>query len=193
MTEVQIATIDRERQRLRELVNSCVQTGKIVLSSGKETDFYFDGRTVSLTPEGSYLIARVALAEIAGRQLDAVGGPTSGADPMVSSIGVVAFQQKVELGLFYVRKDAKAHGMCKRIEGPELAEGARVFLVDDVLTSGGSLLRALQAVREDTPAKVIGALVLVDREEGGREALEAEGIEVVSLFKRSDFSILTNS
>ena len=191
--ELQAATMERDRQRLRELVGSCVKTGKITLSSGKETDFYFDGRTISLTPEGSYLIARVALAELAELEIDAVGGPTSGADPMVSSIGVVAFQQECDLGLFYVRKDAKAHGMCKRVEGPDLAPGARVFPVDDVLTSGGSLLRALEAVREDTQVEVVGALVLVDREEGGREALEAEGLQVVSLLQRSAFSILTNS
>lgn len=189
MTELQSSALAKERERLKELVSSCIKTGKIVLSSGAETDFYFDGRTVSLSPEGSVLIARLALEELARRGIDGVGGPTSGADPMVSSLGVLAFQQGIDLKLFYVRKDVKSHGMCKRVEGPPLASGDRVFLVDDTLTTGGSLVRALEALREDTKVEVVGALVVVDREEGGRERLEREGLEVVTLFKRSDFSI----
>jgi orotate phosphoribosyltransferase len=177
------------RAKLFEKIKGCLRTGKVVLSSGKETDFYFDGRTVSLDQEGAVLIAELVLDEILERpSVSAIGGPTSGADPIVSSAGVLAFQRGRKLGLFYVRKEVKGHGMRRRIEGPPIPDGAEVFLVDDVLTTGGSLLQAAATLREETRAKLRGVLVLIDREEGGRENLEKEGLEVVALFKRSEFS-----
>jgi orotate phosphoribosyltransferase len=180
--------LEGTRRALKTKIAACIQTGRITLSSGKVTDFYFDGRTVSLEPEGSVLIATLVLHELRQRRaIVAIGGPTSGADPIVSATGVLAFQEGVSLGLFYVRKATKEHGMQKRVEGPPLASGAAVLLVDDVLTTGGSLLQARTTLQEDTAADVRGVLVLVDREEGGRERLEAEGLEVVSLFRRGDF------
>ena len=176
------------RQRLFERISGCIKTGRVVLSSGKETDFYFDGRTISLDQEGALLIARLVLEELRKRpEISAIGGPTSGADPMVSSTGLLAWQEDHPLQLFYVRKEAKAHGMQRRIEGPALAAGTRVLLVDDVLTSGGSLLRAIEAVGEDTEATVAGVLVLVDREEGGRERLEEVGVEVIASLAGASF------
>lgn len=176
------------RGLLFERIRGCIRTGRVVLSSGKETDFYFDGRTVSLDPEGSALIGSLVLEELALRpEIEGLGGPTSGADPIVSATGVLAYQRGRPLRLFYVRKEAKSHGMQRRVEGPELPPGTQVFLADDVLTTGGSLLRAVEAVREDTGADVRGVIVLVDREEGGRERLEAAGLEVVALFRKGDF------
>ena len=95
------------RDRLRALVQRCIQTGEITLASGKVTDFYFDGRTVSLSPEGAFLMSRLILEEIETRQITAIGGPTSGADPIVSSVGILAYQEGVDLQLFYVRKESK--------------------------------------------------------------------------------------
>jgi orotate phosphoribosyltransferase len=185
------------RERLEKKLRSCIQFGRVRLSSGKETDFYFDGRLVSLDPEGSVLIAELMLEELlrfpappgaGGRPaVEAVGGLTSGADPLTSAIGVLAHQRGVPLRLFYVRKEAKGHGMGKRIEGPPLPSGARAVIVDDVITTGRSILLARDALREDAGAEAVGALAVVDREEGGREALEREGLRVVSLFKKSDF------
>jgi orotate phosphoribosyltransferase len=175
------------RERLKAKLAACIRTGKITLSSGKETDFYFDGRLVSLDPEGSVLISELMLEELTERKIGGVGGLTSGADPLTSSIGVLAFQKGVPLKLFYVRKAAKGHGMQKRIEGPPLQKGLRVALVDDVITTGGSLLEARDALREDAQVEVSHALVVIDREEGGRERLAEEGIELVSLFRRRDF------
>jgi orotate phosphoribosyltransferase len=176
------------RERLQEKLRSCIRFGKIVLASGKETDFYFDGRLVSLEPEGSVLIAELMLQEILKQgSIDAVGGLTSGADPITSSIGVLAHQKGVPLRLFYVRKEAKGHGMGKRIEGPELPPGTRAVVVDDVITTGGSMLKSRLVLREDAGAEVVAALAVIDREEGGRERLEGEGLKVISLFKRSDF------
>jgi orotate phosphoribosyltransferase len=180
--------LSRTRERLREKLRSCIKLGKVTLASGKETDFYFDGRLVSLEPEGSVLIAELILEEIrrAG-DIDAVGGLTSGADPITSSIGVLAHQKGVPLRLFYVRKEAKDHGMGKRIEGPPLPAGARAMIVDDVITTGGSILKARDILQEDAGARVVRAMAIIDREEGGRETLERAGLEVASLFRRRDF------
>lgn len=175
------------RERLRKKLEGCIRFGRVVLSSGKETDFYFDGRLVSLEPEGSVLIAELVLDEVVRRGIEAVGGLTSGADPIASAVGVLAYERGVPLRLFYVRKAAKEHGLRKRIEGPALPEGTRVAIVDDVLTTGGSILQAAEALREEAKARVADAIVVVDREEGGRERLEAEGLRVTSLFRRTDF------
>jgi len=178
----------RLRERLEEKLRSCIRLGKVRLSSGKETDFYFDGRLVSLEPEGSVLIADLMLREIVkDGQVEAVGGLTSGADPITSSIGVLAHQRGIPLRLFYVRKEAKDHGMGKRIEGPPLPSGTRAVIVDDVITTGGSIIKARDILREDAGAVAVGAMAIIDREEGGREALEREGLKVVSLFRKRDF------
>lgn len=177
----------RIRERLREKLGGCVKTGKIRLSSGKETDFYFDGRLVSLDPEGSVLIAELMLDEVKTRGIGGVGGLTSGADPITSAIGVLAYQRGVPLRLFYVRKAAKEHGMQRRIEGPELPEDLAVAIVDDVITTGGSLIQTRDVLRDEAKVRVTDAMVVIDREEGGRERLEAEGIRVTSLFRRRDF------
>ena len=174
----------QRRDRLKELLQDTVQTGEITLSSGRTTDFYIDGRLVTLDPEGLELVARLSLDVLRGR-CDAVGGPTSGADPMVAAIGILARQSGIPLRLFFTRSEAKAHGTRKRIEGPPLKDADRVAVVDDVATSGGSLLQAVHAVREETSAEVSLALVIVDREEGARERLSEAGVELIALFSRS--------
>ena len=178
----------RIRDRLKAKIRACISFAKVRLSSGKETDFYFDGRQVSLDPEGSALIGELMMDEIERRGgVDAVGGLTSGADPITSAIGVLAYQRGVPLKLFYVRKEPKSHGLGKQIEGPPLPAGATVVIVDDVITTGKSILESRRVVENETGARVLAALVVVDREEGGRETLEREGLEVVALFRRSDF------
>lgn len=179
--------LEEIRSRLKEKLGGCVQTGKITLSSGKVTDFYFDGRQVSLDPEGSVLIAELMLAELAKRGLQGVGGLTSGADPITSSIGVLAHQQEVPMHLFYVRKAAKGHGMQRQVEGPAMPQGLRAALVDDVITTGGSLIQARDVLRREVGVEVTDALVVIDREEGGRETLAAEGITLSALFHKRDF------
>ena len=173
------------RARLKELVMACMQRGDITLASGKKTDFYFDGRLVTLNPEGLELLSKIALEHI-GERCDAVGGPTSGADPMVAGIGLAARQVGRSIQTFFVRKEKKDHGMQKSIEGPDLPAGAKVAIIDDTATSGGSLLRAAHAVQEFSEATPILALVLVDREEGAREKVEGAGLEFVTIFNRSE-------
>ncbi len=175
------------RSRLKRKLGACIQTGRITLSSGRETDFYFDGRLVALEPEGSTLIAQLVLEEAIAAGVDAVGGPTSGSDPITSSVGVLAYQQQVPLQLFYVRKASKEHGTRRSVEGPPLPSGARVALVDDVLTTGGSLLTARTALLAEADVRADVAIVVVDREEGGRERLADSGVEVRSLFRKADF------
>jgi orotate phosphoribosyltransferase len=181
------AELEDFRKRLHAKLASAVRTGKITLSSGKVTDFYFDGRLVSIEPEGSVLIAELMLEEIVTRGVAAVGGLTSGADPITSAVGVLAWQRRIPLRLFYVRKAAKDHGTQKRIEGPPLVRDLPVAIVDDVITTGGSLLQTRDALRDEVGARVTDALVVIDREEGGREVLEKEGIRVTSLFRKRDF------
>lgn len=175
------------RELLREKLGGCIQTGDITLASGKKTDFYFDGRLVTLEPEGSVLIAQLMLEEISSRGIGAVGGLTSGADPLTSSIGVLAWNASYDVNLFFVRKERKAHGMQRRVEGPPIPDGVRIGLVDDVLTSGGSLLQAADAIEEEIGRAPDFASVIVDREEGGEAALKARGIELCPLFRKSDF------
>jgi orotate phosphoribosyltransferase len=179
----------QEYQRLREKLAGCIRTGEITLSSGKVTDFYFDGRLVSLDPEGSVLLGGLMLEAILARGITAVGGLTSGADPLTSSIGVLAWQRQVPMNLFFVRKERKEHGMQQRVEGPPMPEGQepRVALVDDVLTTGGSLLQAREALVEELGVEPSLACVIVDREEGGEQRLADYGIETVALFRKSDF------
>jgi len=176
-------------KRLREKLGGCIRTGEITLSSGKVTDFYFDGRLVSLDPEGSVLIAELMLEELEARGVAAVGGLTSGADPLTSSIGVLAWQKRLPMNLFFVRKERKEHGMQQRVEGPPMPAGTglKVALVDDVLTTGGSLLQARDALIEELGIEPCVACVIVDREEGGEERLGEVGMETVALFRKSDF------
>ncbi len=175
-----------ERESLRAQLAETIQTGKITLASGRTTDFYFDGRLVTLDAKGLFLVSKLGFEQIAGR-CDAVGGPTSGADPIVAGIGLASLDAGKPIRTFFTRKEAKGHGMGRRIEGPALLPGDRVFIVDDVATSGGSLIQSAQVVEEETGAKVVGALVIVDRQEGAVEKLAEAGIELESLFKKADF------
>ncbi len=163
-------------------------TADIELASGRMSDFYFDGRLVTLSGESLLLFARVVLDELAKLDATAVGGPTIGADPVVGAVIALAAAEGRKLKGFLVRKEPKARGMKKQVEGPELTSSDRVVLVEDTVTSGGSLIRAAEAVRREYPdCGLVGAVALVDREEGGREALDAAALPLVAVFRRSDF------
>jgi orotate phosphoribosyltransferase len=178
-----------DRPRLRELVARTVKHGTFTLASGETSDFYFDGRLVTLDPEGSLLVG--AEAASLARQLGAtaVGGPATAACPIVTATGICARlgSPRLDLKLFYARSEPKKHGTKKLLEGPALVAGDRVVVVDDVVTSGGSFLKAIAAIREETSATVVGAFALVDRLQGGREKLAAAGVELHAVFTRADF------
>jgi orotate phosphoribosyltransferase len=163
------------------LLERSVRRGDFVLASGRRSSFYVDARLTTMSAQGLVLIGRVGLQAIRakGWTPDAIGGLTMGADPVAYAIAAASVQSPPSVQAFSVRKEAKAHGTGRRIEG-NFAAGNRVVVVEDVLTTGGSAQQAVTRVRVEG-GEVLGVLTVVDREEGGLKALEAQGIEVVSL------------
>jgi orotate phosphoribosyltransferase len=178
--------IKRYKQRLlRLLKKKAYRRGRVVLSSGKVSNYYLDGRLVTLSPEGAYLAASLILELIKDKDVTAVGGPTLGADPIVGAVIGLAALKKRKLSGFIVRKDTKKHGMQRLIEGPALPQGSRVILVDDVVTTGSSLVAAKDALEKEG---IIAdcAIAIVDREEGAGQNLARAGCCLIPLFKKSD-------
>jgi orotate phosphoribosyltransferase len=170
------------RDRLIELLRTrSLRTGDFVLSSGKRSSFYIDGRLTTMHAEGFTLIGALGLAAIRelGWKASSAGGLTLGADPVAYAIAAASFRDPPVLDAFTVRKSAKTHGTGKRIEGC-FAAGASVIVVEDVITTGGSALDAIQAVKAEG-GNVVGILAVIDRQEGGREAITAIGIPVHAL------------
>ena len=176
-----------ERQTLRELLRArSVRTGEFVLASGAKSSYYIDARLTTMSGSGQLLIGRRGLAEIDARGWapDAVGGLTLGADPVAYAIAHAAAVAGRTIDAFTVRKQVKEHGTGRLIEG-NLRKDSRVLVVEDVITTGDSALRAARAV-EDFGARVIGILSVVDREEGGRARIEEAGYPVATLFTASE-------
>ena len=169
-------------ERLVEmLATRSARRGAVTLTSGRHSDLYIDARLTTMSPDGLATIGPLALAVLreAGWSPDAVGGLTLGADPVAHAIAYASALEGTPLRAFTVRKEVKSHGTGKLIEGPFRA-GDRVVVVEDTLTTGGSALRAVHAVRE-SGGIVVGVLAVVDREEGGRDALTSAGIPVLAL------------
>jgi orotate phosphoribosyltransferase len=173
------------------LLQKSVRTGSFTLASGKQSDLYIDCRVTALDPFGALLIGDLGWHAVRSKihsehlQIDAIGGMTLGADPISLAVGMAsATQHPTEtLQVFTVRKEPKGHGAGKQIEG-NFKSGDTVIVVDDVITTGGSTLKAIDAIEREG-GKVAFCLVLVDREEGGRQAIEARGVHVISLFTRT--------
>ena len=192
-----------ERQRLLELLRELsLERRRVVLASGKESDFYIDCKRTALTAEGHVLVGRCLYHLVARLRppVRAVGGLTLGADPLASAIALTSFLERERylaageageapalLDAFIVRKEPKGHGTGQWIEGRRtLPDGSRVAVLEDVVTTGGSALKAIERCRAERLVPV-ACLALVDREEGGREAILAEGVPLESLFARGDF------
>jgi orotate phosphoribosyltransferase len=176
-----------DHDRLVELLAArSARRGSFTLASGRQSTLYIDARLTTMSPDGLSLIGPAGLAALrdSGWAVQAVGGMTLGADPISYAISYASAASISPLRAFSVRKEAKQHGAGRLIEGPFQA-GDRVAIVEDVITTGGSALRAIEAVRT-AGGIVAGVLALVDREEGGREALEAAGIPVLVLTRASD-------
>jgi orotate phosphoribosyltransferase len=165
----------------RLLLARSVRRGQFVLASGRTSTFYIDCRLTTMSAEGLVLIGRLGLAALRTRGWAprSVGGLTMGADPVAYAVAAASVADGGVIDAFSVRKEAKAHGTGRRIEG-NFDAGDQVVVVEDVITTGGSALKAVEAVREEGGA-VLGVLAVVDREEGGRQVLEASGLEVISL------------
>jgi orotate phosphoribosyltransferase len=174
------------------LARKSARRGSFILASGKQSSLYIDARLTTMSPEGLSLIGPLGLDAIRNAQwaADAVGGLTLGADPIAYAISYASAQGASPIRAFTVRKEAKAHGTGKLIEGP-FGTGDRVVIVEDVITTGSSAGRAVQAVRA-AGGTVLGVLALVDRNEGGRESLEELGLSVVSLVTAADILAAEN-
>jgi len=183
-------TLQADRARLLALLRAqSFARRKVVLSSGKESDFYIDCKQTALTAEGHYLIGRLLLDLVRAHAPDAVavGGLTLGADPLASAVSLTSHLAGAPLAAFIVRKEPKGHGTGQWLEGAAaLAPGARVAVLEDVVTTGASTLRAIERTAGAGLA-VRGAFALVDRLDGGRAAIEAQGHPLFALFTRADF------
>ncbi len=167
------------------LAERSAKRGQFTLASGKQSTFYIDARLTTMSPEGLLIIGPLALSALRQTQwnVDAVGGLTLGADPISYAISYASAHSDHPLRAFTVRKEAKTHGTGKLLEGP-FRKGDRVAVIEDVITTGGSALRAIDAVRA-AAGTVAGVLALVDREEGGRQTIEEAGVPVVALVTAS--------
>lgn len=173
------------REKLARLIKErSLKLGNFILASGRRSNYYIDARIITLDPEGAELISELFLQEIyRHKEVEAIGGMSLGADPIVSSVVLKSYQKGKPISGFLVRKKEKEHGMGKRIEG-NIKPGWKVVIVDDVVTSGNSLLEAARAA-EDAGAKVMLTMAVVDREEGGAEKIK-EKYPFFSIFKISE-------
>jgi orotate phosphoribosyltransferase len=195
-------SLDTDRARLLELLRALsFERRKVVLASGKESDFYVDCKRTTLTAEGHVLVGRLLFERVRRIQplVRGVGGLTLGADPIASAIALTSFLEIERAGgaggqyppgtidSFIVRKEPKGHGTGQWIEGRKtIPDGSRVVVIEDVVTTGGSALKAIERCRIEK-LEPVACVALVDRMEGGREAIEAAGVPLQALFTREDF------
>jgi orotate phosphoribosyltransferase len=168
-----------------EIIKKAVVHGKVILSSGKEADYYVDLRRITLDHVAAPLVGEVMLNLVVDLEFDAVGGLTLGADPVATAMMHVAAKNGRALDSFVVRKEGKAHGLQRRIEGPDVA-GKRVLAVEDTSTTGGSVLTAVEALKE-AGAIVVGVAVIVER--GAKDAIEAAGYKYYAAYQLSDLGL----
>jgi len=177
-----------DRDDLLALVRElAIVHGTVTLSSGREADYYVDLRRITLSGRAAPLVGRVMLALTADLDFDAVGGLTMGADPVAAAMLHAAAAQGRELDAFVVRKTAKAHGLQRQVEGPDIT-GRRVLVVEDTSTTGGSPLEALAACRA-AGATVVGVATIADRATGAAEKIEAEGVGYRSAYSLADLGL----
>lgn len=160
---------------------------KVILASGKESNYYVDMRRVSLYGRGLFLMSQLVWDIVKEEKATAFGGPTLGADPIVGGVCLLAAQEGKELKGFIVRKEPKKHGRQNMIEGRDLVKKDRIIIIDDTATSGGSLVKAINALAREG-LKVSRAIAVVDREEGAQQNLEALGVPFTAVFTAEEIA-----
>lgn len=176
------------RERLLDLVNEhAVIHGDFVLTSGKKSTYYIDGKLLSLMPDGLSCLARTILEMIQDDDIDAVGGMTLGADPIIGAVVALSQEEGRPLKGLIVRKERSGHGRGKRIEGP-LTPGMKVVVIEDVVTTGSSSLKAIEAL-EEAECKIVKVITLVDRLQGGRDNFESKGYKFTAIFTLEDLKL----
>jgi orotate phosphoribosyltransferase len=176
------------RHRLLELIKKeALFKGDYTLSSGKKSSYYIDLRLITMSSEGAYLIANILFDELKDEKIDSIGGLTMGADPIAAAYAAISFLRGKPSSAFIIRKEEKKHGKGKLIEGP-LKKGARVVIVDDVATSGGSLIKAIDAAEKEG-CTVVKVMSLVDRNEGASAELAKRGFPLHSLYDLKDLGV----
>jgi orotate phosphoribosyltransferase len=175
------------------LASRSARRGEFILTSGRPSSLYIDARLTTMSPEGLTIIGPLGLEALEHAQwkVQCVGGLTLGADPVAYAIAYASAASATPIRAFTVRKESKAHGMGRLIEGP-FQPGDVVAVIEDVITTGASALKAAKAI-SDAGGRIAGVLAVVDREEGGREALEANGLEVIALTRASEIVTYINA
>lgn len=166
-----IETVAREVGALLE--------GEFTLTSGKKSRYYFDGKRLTLSPEGSYWTGKAIFDELSKLGVEAIGGIATGAYPIVTAVTLVSHLEKKPIPAFIVREAPKEHGTKRQVEG-HLKEGSRVAVVDDVITTGGSVLKAIETA-EAANCRVVKVMALVDRHEGGSDLLREKGYDFMAI------------
>ncbi|WBF67061.1 orotate phosphoribosyltransferase [Desulfovibrio subterraneus] len=185
--------IELKKRLARILAEKSYREGDFTLASGKKSDYYFDCRQTALHPEGCWLIGQLFFDLLKDKDIHGVGGMTLGADPLVSSVAVISHEKGKPLPALIVRKQAKGHGTGQYVEGlANFTEGQTVYMLEDVVTTGGSVITAIERI-EAAGLKVAGVCCVLDRQEGGREALQAKGYDLVSIFTRKELVELANA
>jgi len=179
---LELGVVTERTKRILELAHEtgALIEGDFTLASGKKSDHYFEGKRLTLHPEGAYLIGKEIFDRLAAIDVDAIGGLVMGAFPLITAVALVSHQEGKPIQSFIVREQPKEHGTRRKIEG-HFRKGSKVAIVDDVITTGGSVNKAIEAVEEEG-CKVVKVIVIVDRNEGGSERLR----------KRYDFEAIIN-
>ncbi|MCP4650574.1 MAG: orotate phosphoribosyltransferase [PVC group bacterium] len=179
---------DTRKRLLTVLKRKSFKKKRVVLASGKVSNYYFDGRITSLSSEGAYCIGKIILDMLKKNKIDAIGGLTLGADPIIGAVSTLSFKTKNPINGFIVRKETKKYGMQNLIEGTPLKKSSRVVIVDDVVTTGSSTIKAIEAVQK-LGCKIVRVIAVVDRLEGAKENIAKCGLELESIFTIKNFKI----
>ena len=180
-TNVELGLNTESARRIKEIASEvgALLRGEFTLVSGKKSNYYFDGKKLTLSPGGAYWIGKAIFDELTRVSVDAVGGVATGAYPIATAVALVSHLEGKPLPAFMVREVVKEHGTKRKIEG-HLTEGSRVAIVEDVITTGGSVSKVIEAV-EAADCKVMKVIALVDRHEGGSDKLKGEGYDFTSI------------